>query len=164
MTITACPICHKRFATPESADHHLRDKHGKRLTRELRAAEPDAVSCIECGQSAVLVKGDKIYPHRPDLYVKNFWLCECGAYCGCHGVTTRALGSPCGPETRRSRMAAHDAFDPLWQSREMTRREAYDWLSDCMGIAADLTHIGMFSRAQAMEVVRHCRERRGRAA
>ena len=35
--------------------------------------------CIECGKAECsLVGGNAIYPHRRDLYEKNFWLCTCG--------------------------------------------------------------------------------------
>lgn len=150
-----CPNCERTFKTPQGLGDHRRDSHG------LDAPVADRLNptCIECGQLAGLVYGDVIYPHRPDLFSKAFWLCDCGAYCGCHGITTRALGNPCGPETRRARMHAHEAFDPLWRNRQMGRHEAYSWLSDKMGLAPEQTHIGMMTRDQALEVVRHCRER-----
>ena len=41
------------------------------------------LKCPYCGKDAALVTGDKIYPHRPDLYDRNFWLCTaCDAYVG----------------------------------------------------------------------------------
>lgn len=156
----SCAVCSRLFGSTEGLTQHERVKgHAKSA-----AAPDDDVTCIECGGSTELVGGDRIYPHRPDLYGKRFWLCACGAYCGCHGVTTRALGNPCGPETRRARMAAHEAFDPLWKSRLMDRRGAYTWLAGQMDLPFDKTHIGMMTAAQAWEVVRHCRERGSLAA
>jgi hypothetical protein len=152
----SCATCKRLFATEEGLADHGRNKRHATTIAEL----VEIVKCIECGSSADLVTGERIYPHRPDLYHKRFWLCACGAYCGCHGVTTRPLGNPCGAETRRARMAAHEAFDPLWRSRQMDRRAAYSWLSLCMDLDRDKTHIGMMTAAQAWEVVRHCRERR----
>ena len=110
-------------------------------------------TCIECGSSANLVGGDRIYPHRRDLYHKKFWLCACGAYCGCHPGTESALGSPCGPITRKARSAAHAAFDPLWKGQKMDRRAAYAWLSKATGIPAERCHIGMMTADEAQSVV-----------
>lgn len=109
-----------------------------------------------------MVTGEIIYPHRPDLYHKNFWLCDqCGAYCGCHpgGSGRKALGYPCDARTRKARNAAHRAFDPLWRHGNMTRKQAYKWLSDKMGLTRDETHISMFNFNQYLDVERHCRER-----
>lgn len=152
-----CPDCDRRYSSEEALRDHRRDSHG---IDELAVIEksPDP-TCIECGATARIVGGEVVYPHRPDLYGKRFWLCECGAYCGCHGITTRALGNPCGPDTRRARMLAHEAFDPLWRSKKMARRDAYTWLSEQMGLHPEQTHIGMMTREQALEVVRHCNAR-----
>ncbi len=112
-----------------------------------------APTCIECGCVAHLVGGERIYPHRPDLYAKSFWLCECGAYCGCHPGTTAALGYPCGPGTRKARSAAHEAFDRLWKTGVMKRDKAYKWLSQATGISHERCHIGMMTAAEARRVV-----------
>lgn len=113
----------------------------------------EAVRCIECGGAAKLTDGRAIYPHRPDLYHKAFWLCGCGAYCGCHPGTTQALGSPCGPVTRKARSAAHAAFDPLWRSKSMTRQSAYAWLTEATGIPRERCHMGMMNADEARRVV-----------
>jgi hypothetical protein len=151
-----CPECAKGFKKDIGlADHH-RVVHGmisSAVSPLLVHADP---VCIECNGTAKLVNGDAIYPHRHDLYHKRFWLCDCGAYCGCHGVTTRALGNPCGAETRRARIAAHDQFDPIWRNGSGTRRDAYTWLAGEMGIPSERCHIGMMTAAQAWEVVTHC--------
>lgn len=127
-----------------------------------RAHKP--VICAECGRTASLVDGSAIYPHRPDLHAKHFWRCECGAYCGCHGLSRAPLGSPAGPDLRKARNAAHRAFDRLWRlkaartgcSKGAARRAGYAWLSREMGIAAELTHIGMFDADQCARVVDLC--------
>ncbi len=123
---------------------------------QLAAAylEDDGPPCIECGRSTELVGGDEIYPHRPDLHRKAFWKCFCGAYVGCHSGTDRPLGYPCGPETRKARMTAHDAFDHLWRGGTMTRSAAYAWLAEALGIPPEMCHIGMLDAQQAREAAR----------
>ena len=109
-----------------------------------------------CGQTAALVTGDVIYPHRPDLNSKNFYLCECGRYVGCHPGSTDPLGTPADKPTRQARGAAHYVFDRLWKKEGMSRNRAYAWLANEMGIDVDDCHIGQFDEAQCKLVVELC--------
>ena len=119
-----------------------------------------SLSCVECGRQGVLTDGDRVYPHRPDLHDRSFYVCPCGARVGCHKGTTDPLGRPCGPATARARNAAHAAFDPLWKTKiaqGFKKREArgagYLWLAREMGLAPPDCHISHFDRAQALQVV-----------
>lgn len=138
-------------------------QHGKRKAEAEKRARVD---CGECGKPAGLVNGELIYPHRSDLHEKPFWRCSaCGAYVGCHDGTYRAKGTPCGPETRAARIAAHAAFDILWQrkmardgvSKGRARAAAYAWLSEQLGLPPEQTHIGMMDAATALRVIEVCR-------
>lgn len=152
-----CNVCARGFKDQAALDDHMRDKHDVaaskdvKSTRRPRLGDIDPI-CIECGQTAQLVSGGIIYPHRRDLYAKSYYLCECGAYCGCHPNSALPLGYPCGPATRQARQNAHAAFDPLWKSETMSRRLAYAWLAEATGIEPDKCHIGMMSREQAVLV------------
>jgi hypothetical protein len=125
-------------------------------------------TCPYCGQPAKLVGGDAIYPHRSDLFDLAFWQCApCDAYVGCHkkGVTflmnkrqvrsdgTIPLGRLANAQLRKAKSAAHAAFDPLWKSGRMTRREAYAWLATTLGISSDNCHIGMMDADACQAVV-----------
>lgn len=115
------------------------------------------VHCPYCHQLTVLVDGLEIYPHRPDLSNKFFYLCSpCDAYVGCHPGTTNPLGRPANAELRRAKSAAHRAFDPLWQSGQMTRSGAYSWLATQLGIKKSCCHIGMFSLSECQRTVELC--------
>lgn len=116
--------------------------------------------CGECGQSAVLVGGDVIYPRRPDLAHKKFWLCVADdAYVGCHEGTIVPLGRPAGRATREARKRAHDAFDPLWKKPDrrteapMSRHRAYEMLALQLGLTRDTCHIGMMDVEMCKRVV-----------
>jgi hypothetical protein len=114
----------------------------------------NAPNCGECGNATVLVTGAIIYLHRPDLFALPFWRCEqCDAYVGCHPGTNEPLGSPANAKTRQARKAAHAAFDVLWRSGRMKRKEAYRWLCDKLGIEKNDCHIGMFNAAMCDHVV-----------
>jgi hypothetical protein len=154
-----CPHCERsKFRSNQAINAHIAASHPENVpdragkmpvpNRRPTLAEIDPV-CIECGSGSNLVTGREVYPHRPDLFTKRFWLCPCGAYCGCHPGSVVPLGNPAGAETRKARMAAHDDFDRLWRSGEMTRTAAYDWLAGETGIARDMCHIGMMTRAEA---------------
>ena len=119
------------------------------------------VRCPYCGDTAGLVGGDRIYPHRPDLHAKRFWLCSpCAAYVGCHPGTDKPLGRLADDELRRAKMAAHGMFDDLWKSGEMRRSEAYAWLANEMGIEPRDCHIGMMDVAQCRAVVQIVADRK----
>lgn len=148
----SCPDCSKSFRKEVGLSDHRRDVH----------AHADLVAgpvCLECGGEGVLVTGERIYPHRPDLFAKQLYLCSCGAYCGCHPGTIKPLGHPCGAETRKARSAAHAAFDPIWKHQGVSRASAYAWLAEQTGIAPGDCHIGMMSAEQARKVVMACHAR-----
>jgi len=116
------------------------------------------VICPYCNSEAVLVTGAVIYPHRTDLYNKYFYRCEpCEAYVGCHLNTQVPLGRLANAELRKAKLEAHNAFDPLWKSRKLTRTAAYAWLAEKLGIKVADCHIGMFDIPTCLLVVQICK-------
>ncbi len=77
-------------------------------------------------------------------YGKQYVCSTCDMTHGAHQHTGEPLGIPADKETRMARMAAHNAFDPLWKSGRMKRREAYAWLAGELGIPIEKCHIGSF--------------------
>lgn len=147
----------------------------RRLNIEAVAARVEPI-CVECGSRAEeLVGWTDLYrprPDRPDLMVKKFWRCRCGAYVGCHKDTIIPLGHPAGPETQRARMAAHAAFDPMWLRKaeiagipkQVARAQGYVWLARALQIDPTVCHIGMMSRETAIRVVDLCQPPKAEAA
>lgn len=122
------------------------------------------VICPYCDRQARLVTGNTIYPHRPDLFAKKFYLCSpCDAWVGCHpaqnakgggmGDGSTPMGRLANAELRKAKQAAHAAFDPLWKSGLMSRASAYKRLADTMRISRNNCHIGMFDVEQCNAVV-----------
>lgn len=94
------------------------------------------IYCCKCRKDveAILVKGNKIYPHRPDLYKKNFYQCpHCNNYVGCHGETTRPLGCIPTNEIKIARRKVHALMDPLWKEKKISRKDLYKYISDKLG-------------------------------
>ena len=113
--------------------------------------------CLYCSTPAKLVTGAIIYPHRADLATLMFWSClTCDAYVGCHKKTTAPLGRLANAELRRAKNNAHRVFDPLWKNGKMSRRAAYQWLAENLGIPFKKTHIGEFDTAMCARVMAAC--------
>ena len=112
--------------------------------------------CPYCNQFSKLVTGKEVYPHRKDLFNLNFYQCNpCVAYVGTHKGTVKPLGRLANAELRKSKSAAHRAFDPLWKLGDMKRKEAYKWLAVALGINASDCHIGMFDVSTCEDVEMH---------
>ena len=114
-------------------------------------------TCSYCNNKAKLVKGDKVYPHRKDLYHLSFYYCDNGhepAYVGCHKGTDKALGRLADSKLRKAKSMAHSYFDPLWREHGLfqTRSSAYKWLSEALDLPTNKTHIGMFDVDQCEKV------------
>lgn len=119
------------------------------------------VRCDYCSGEAKLVTGEKIYPHRKDLWDMRFWQCEpCKAHVGCHknSADCQPLGRLANAGLRKAKMEAHAHFDPIWQNGHLKRKEAYAWLASQLGIPVDKTHIGMFDIVTCRKVVELCLE------
>lgn len=118
------------------------------------------VQCPYCQNRAHFVRGDRLYPHRDDLADLWFWFCaSCDAHVGCHGDTARPKGRLANAELRRARIDAHAAFDPLWESGDMHRGDAYRWLAGQLGIPRKKCHIGNFDVARCRRVVEAAQRR-----
>ena len=112
--------------------------------------------CQFCASEAQKVSGEKIYPHRRDLYHLRFFYCDNShdpAYVGTH-KNGKPLGTLADSETRKARNLAHQSFDKIWKDKLLSRSDAYRVLSKHMNLSADKTHIGMFNVDQTQEVVK----------
>lgn len=146
----------------------------RRRTHRDPHAPPSPLTCAECGGTKLVTKnGAQIYPHRPDLAHKVFWVCpKDDARVGCHPGGAIPLGRPAGTVTRQWRKRAHDAFDPLWGRRgeegpkrpkagkPSARAKAYAWLAAALGIPPAECHIGWFDAATCRRVVDLCKARK----
>lgn len=142
--------------------------------------------CAECGTTSELVGGRLIYPHRSDLWGRNFWRCiGCGAYVGTHrgGSGEEALGRPAGKHLRDARGKVHDLFDSLWlhaermpeyqpftgnpwNVRSSQRSRCYAYLRVKLNLRSEEAHTGWMDLDQcraAYRVLMHLRPEHVRA-
>jgi hypothetical protein len=119
--------------------------------------------CPYCGLAAVWYADSALLYHGRDY--GPAWVCPpCGAWVGVHKGTDKPLGRLADAELRRAKMAAHAAFDPLWQARQHrsglsqghARGKGYKWLAGELGLAAKDCHIGMLDVETCHRVVAIC--------
>lgn len=91
--------------------------------------------CVECKKNvdAIKVTGEKIYPHRPDLFNKIIYECpHCKNYVGTH-PDGRPLGCIPNPLLKNARINAHNYIDRFWKSGKCSRSKIYKILSNHFG-------------------------------
>jgi len=116
------------------------------------------ITCPYCGQRAKYVDSKIVYGKSYGM----IYLCsDCDAYVGVHKGTDKPLGRLADKELRYWKMAAHEAFDPIWKTKRMKRNQAYKWLAERMGLSPKETHIGMFDVSQCKKVIKICENSKG---
>lgn len=112
--------------------------------------------CPYCGKDSVFVEDSSVF------YGDNYgpvWACvPCHAWVGCHNGTTKAKGRLANKSLRQLKIAAHAAFDKIWKTHLLSRKEAYWWLSIQLGISKDFTHIGWFNEWTCIKVIALCEQ------
>lgn len=71
-------------------------------------------------------------------------------------ITLRKQKADPGSALANARMAAHSAFDPLWQRYGYSRGHAYQWLADQLGIDKSDCHMLYFDEATCLRVKGLC--------
>lgn len=71
-------------------------------------------------------------------------------------IDRAAMKAAPGSELARARIAAHAAFDPLWQSGKFSRGVAYEWLASELGIPVTACHMVLMDVAMCGKVVAIC--------
>src|SRR5262249_16458488 len=120
------------------------------------------LNCGYCGKPAGLHGALDVFPDRQDMKDAQLWVCwPCDAWVSCHEAADRPMGTVANEELRAERKSAHAAFDPIWQEERLTRRSAYAWLAEELGLPEEKCHIGMFDVATCRRVKEVVWERYG---
>ena len=165
--------------TPETSTHVEGRPQASWLSgdEEPSAAPPPrnadgALLCSYCNAPAVFhASSAAVYGGRDYGPV---WACTpCQAWVGCHGTTDKPLGRLANKALRQAKMAAHAAFDPIWQAKQRrdglikghARGKGYKWLAAQLGIEPAHCHVGMMNEGMCRRVVEVCQPfRRAHAA
>jgi hypothetical protein len=164
------PMCPKHAVEVGPDRHYCPECMGDKPARRKKAApsiEPvKPPICPYCSKPAKLfVDSSSLY--RSGVNYGPAWACTpCGAWVGTHKNSKRhvPLGRLANAELRKAKIAAHAAFDPLWQgkmrrdgcSKQEARVAAYAWLAGQMGIEKKDCHVGMFDVEQCNRVIEIC--------
>lgn len=132
----------KKYITPKDLSNFELDVYAAKI-------------CPYCKSKTKLVSEEFIY--KRNYNNKSIVCCvnypHCDAYVGTHKD-----GSPLGrlakKDLRLVRKDTHELFDRLWKFGHMKRDDAYDELSDFLGLDPELTHIGYFGKETLEKVKR----------
>ena len=64
-----------------------------------------------------------------------------------------STSTPADFQTRQARIKAHDAFDNIWKSGQLSQKKAYSKLANFLGVPIKKTHIGYFDYEQCLIVI-----------
>lgn len=68
------------------------------------------------------------------------------------------MGTLADRDLRCKRIEAHKAFNRLWETGLMSKKQAYRWLQAKLGLPEQEAHIGRFSLFRCEQVIRLCEE------
>lgn len=146
-----CPYC---GGMKVGLADHIRDKHGNQPRPQAAAVVKVHLECPDCGAPMVLKQG----------HFGLFYSCSNWGQTGCpgtHGAHPDGTpkGYPADAHTRKLRIAAHAALDPLWQEgpeqRFESRSRAYKWVQTVMNMSKEEAHIGKFNAGQCKKLIEH---------
>ena len=80
------------------------------------------------------------------------------SYVRVHPGTTIPMGTVANKKLRTMRKDAHKYFNQIYYRGIMTKQEAYQWLSEFMGLPMDSTHIGMMGEYYCQMVIDECQK------
>ena len=116
------------------------------------------IKCPYCRSQALLRPASVV--HERAAPGEEVYVCAryptCDAYVAAHHHNHLPMGTLANRELRRKRVAAHAAFNRLWQSGLMTKRAAYRWLQVQLGLPAEEAHIANFSEWRCDQVIQLC--------
>lgn len=133
-------------------------KENVKVVGDMPISQRD-VRCPYCQNQAVLMTTEQFYGKD---FGTNMWVCRpCQAYVGTHHRTDVPLGTLANKTLREWRKKVHQAVDPMWKSRQMTRSQVYKWIQEAMNLSQEEAHIGMMNEEQCQQLLLLC-EQKGR--
>jgi hypothetical protein len=132
---------------------------GKDMKKAIKVCVPvtKALHCHFCGGTAYLEDNSIIYGESKGS--GKSYVCEnfprCNTYIAAHAGNWAPMGTLANAKLRRMRSQCHGKFDKLWRGKaKMTRKDAYIWLADKMGVDLDHAHFGCFTEDQCKRFLR----------
>ncbi len=121
------------------------------------------IKCPYCGSRALLRPASVVYGPKAVDPAAPYYICArypaCDSYVAAHRDTRLPMGTLADRELRRKRVEAHTAFNRLWTSGLMGKKQAYRWLQAKLDLPEQEAHIGKFSLLRCEEVIQLCNSR-----
>lgn len=122
----------------------------RRATARVKNPLPAPTVCPHCAGEVKIASHDEIYGKAYGEWPWAYLCTSCRAYVGMHPFTNIPLGTLADAPLRKARKECKQPFEMLWQSKKMTRDEAYAGLAKHMGVATEECHFGWFSVEQCL--------------
>lgn len=111
--------------------------------------------CDNCkSKNVILTTNSVLYRNSTGRWPYIYYCLDCKASVSCHKNSSVPMGKMADCKTKRLRKKAHRAFDKIWQSKLMTRKKAYEWLSKQLCIEQEKCHISLLSKEQLNETIK----------
>lgn len=118
------------------------------------------IKCPYCGSRAFLRPASVVYGIKAIDPVAPYYVCAryptCDAYVAAHKDTRLPMGTLANRDLRCKRIEAHRAFNRLWESGLMSKKQAYRWLQASLALPEQEAHIGKFSTFRCEQVIQMC--------
>ena len=133
------------------------------MKRGVLMKKKNTIRCPYCGANAKLRPASVVYGEMTLDNHAYVYVCDrypaCDAYVGAHAESKLPMGTLANGDLRNKRIRAHRAFDQLWKSGRMTKKEAYRWLQMQFGLPREQAHIAMFGEYMCERVIRECTQK-----
>ena len=120
------------------------------------------IKCPYCGSRALLRPASVVYGSKAADPTAPYYVCArfpaCDAYVAAHRDNRLSMGTLADRDLRCKRIEAHKAFNRLWETGLMSKKQAYRWLQAKLGLPEQEAHIGRFSLFRCEQVIRLCEE------
>lgn len=118
------------------------------------------IKCPYCGSRAFLRPASVVYGAKAINPAAPYYVCArytaCDAYVAAHKDTRMPMGTLADKNLRCKRIEAHKAFNRLWESGLMSKKQAYRWLQASLALPEQEAHIGRFSTFRCEQVIQMC--------
>lgn len=116
----------------------------KRAIKRVKNPLPKPEVCNLCGGHVLIKSHTEIYGRNYGDWPWVYGCVSCGAYVGLHPFTDIPLGTLADKETREARNKCKAPFEIIHKHGYLSRNDAYQALSEKLGIDKKDCHFGWF--------------------